>query len=90
MNPDTQTRFDNLFPQYKPHAKTARLVQPVAHGHWLVAFNSLPGVFLVIKGDASPDELAAALAIRHVEAEARGLFAMHSADVQPTTEGWLQ
>lgn len=70
----TETRFDEIFRDYKNHAKTARLLQPIAHGNWLVAIESMPGVFLMVKGDASPSEVACQLAIRHVEAEAREVY----------------
>jgi len=69
-----EANFNELFKECKGHAKTARLIQPVAHGNWLVAIESMPGVFLMVKGDASPAEVAAELAKRHVEAEAREAY----------------
>lgn len=71
---DFENRFDELWKECKHHAKTARLIQHVAYGNWLVAIESMPGVFLMVKGDATPSEVACQLAIRHVEAEAREVY----------------
>ena len=79
---NTETRFDELYQECKRHAKTARLVQPVACGNWLVAIESMPGVFLMVKGDATPNEVAAQLAIRHVEAEAREVYVQRASVTQ--------
>jgi len=69
-----ETRFDELWHEYKSQAKTARLIQPIACGNWLIAIESMPGVFLMIAGNATPNEVAAELAKRHVEAEAREVY----------------
>lgn len=85
-----ETRFEELFHECKRHAKTARLVEPVAHGNWLIAIESLPGVFLMLKGDASPTEVAITLAIRHVEAEAREVYLQRSSITKMQTAGGVQ
>jgi len=82
---DIESRFDDVYQECKRHAKTARLIQPVAHGNWLVAIESMPGVFLMVKGDATPSEVACQLAIRHVEAEARQTY-LERASVMQTSE----
>lgn len=81
-----ETPFDNLWKDYKPHAKTARLIQHVAYGNWLVAIESMPDVILMIKGDATPSEVACQLAIRHVEAEARQIFLQRAAQMSKGSE----
>ena len=81
-----ETRFDELWHEYKSQAKTARLIQPIACGNWLIAIESLPGVFLMIAGDATPNEVALELAKRHVEAEAREMYLQRASTVQMTTE----
>ena len=83
----TETRFDEIFRDYKKHhAKTARLIEPVAHGNWLVAIESMPGVFLMIAGDATPNEVAVELAKRHVEIEAAQIYLQRASMVQPKSE----
>lgn len=87
---DIETRFDELYRECKRHAKTARLIEPVAHGNWLVAIESLPGTFLMIKGDATPNEVACALATRHVEQEARAMFLQRASIAHMETAGGIQ
>ena len=82
---DIESRFDELWRYYKTHAKCARLVQHVAYGNWIVHIQSLPDVFLMVKGDASPSEVACQLAIRHVEQEARAMFLQRATQVSKTT-----
>lgn len=87
---NTETRFDDLYQECKRHAKTARLIQPVAYGNWLVAIESMPGVFLMLKGDSSPSEVACQLAIRHVEQEARAMFLQRATIAHMETAGGVQ
>lgn len=83
---DIESHFDELWRYYKTHAKSARLVQPIIASNWLVAVESMPGVFLMVKGDASPSEVACQLAIRHVEQEARAMFLQRAAQMSQASE----
>jgi len=54
--------------------KAPELLDRVVDDHYLVGFDTAPGCFLVVHGNASPAQLAVALAVRQVEYEARQTF----------------
>ena len=70
----TDQKFLELVAQARPIAKSARLLDRIIDQHHLVAFDTAPGCFLVVHGDATPAQLSVALAVRQVEYEARQTF----------------
>lgn len=69
-----EQNFLALVAQAGPIAKSARLLDRVVDDHYLVGFEQAPGCFLVVHGDATPAQLAVALAVRQVEYEAQQTF----------------
>lgn len=90
MKTDLENRFNDCFQECKRHARTAKLIMPIAHGYYIVGFETLKGFYIAIEGSASPDQVAAALALRQVEFEARELHQQKLTLAQMSTQGGEQ
>lgn len=87
---EIENRFNDCFQECKRHARTAKLIMPIAHGYWIIGFESLAGYFIAIEGSSSPDQVAAALALRQVEFEARELYTQRANIAHMETAGGVQ
>ena len=54
----SEHKFLELVAQARPIAKSARLLDKVVDDHYLVGFDTAPGCFLVVHGDATPAQLS--------------------------------
>jgi hypothetical protein len=70
----TEEKFLQLVAQARPLVRSARLLDRIVQDHYLVAFDSLPGIFMVVAGDSTAQQLAVALAIRETERQAAEAF----------------
>jgi hypothetical protein len=70
----TEEKFLQLVAQARPFVRSAKLLDHVIEGHHLVGFDDIPGAFLVVSQDSTAQQLAVALAIREVEAQASAAF----------------
>ena len=69
-----EQNFLELVNQALRIAHSAKRLDHIISGHYLVGFDSAPGLFVIARERSTPRELAVQLAIRQIEADAFACF----------------